>query len=54
MQVDFAQVSFDGQFQLDLEAGDKIVVRRAAQKVTLLHPSEYCYFEMLRIKLNWG
>ena len=54
VQVDTAQVSFDGQFQLDLEAGDKIVVRRAAQKVTLLHPSEYCYFEMLRIKLNWG
>lgn len=54
VQTEAAQVSFDGQFQLDLEAGDKIVVRRAAQKVTLLHPSDYCYFEMLRIKLNWG
>ncbi len=54
VQVDAAQVSFDGQFQLDLEAGDKILVQRAAQEITLLHPSEYCYFEMLRNKLNWG
>jgi NAD+ kinase len=54
VQSDEAYVSYDGQFQLPLEQGDKIVVQRAAQEVTLLHPSDYCYFEMLRNKLNWG
>jgi NAD+ kinase len=54
VQIDEAHVSYDGQLQMPLEQGDKIVVQRAAQEVTLLHPAEYCYFEMLRNKLNWG
>ncbi len=54
VQIDEAYVSYDGQFQLDLELGDKVIVHRAAQEVTLLHPAEYCYFDMLRNKLNWG
>ncbi len=54
VQIDEAQVSYDGQFQMALELGDKIIVQRAKQSITLLHPSDYCYFEMLRNKLNWG
>ena len=54
VQIDEAHVSYDGQFQMALELGDKIVLQRALQSITLLHPSEYCYFEMLRNKLNWG
>jgi NAD+ kinase len=54
VQSDDAQVSYDGQFQLELEVGDKIIIQRAAKDISLLHPSEYCYFEMLRNKLNWG
>lgn len=54
VQVDDAQISYDGQFQLALEMGDKVQVQRAGKDITLLHPSEYCYFEMLRNKLNWG
>lgn len=54
VQIDEAYVSYDGQFQLPLAQGDKIMVQRAAQQVILLHPSGYCYFEMLRNKLNWG
>jgi NAD+ kinase len=54
VQVDDAQISYDGQFQLALEMGDKVLVQRATKDITLLHPSEYCYFEMLRNKLNWG
>ena len=54
VQVDDAQISYDGQFQLALELGDRIQVRRADKDITLLHPSDYCYFEMLRNKLNWG
>jgi NAD+ kinase len=54
MQFDDAQLSFDGQFQVVLEMGDKIIVNRAKQTISLLHPSDYCYFDMLRNKLNWG
>lgn len=54
VQADEAYVSYDGQFQLALAQGDKVVVQRAAKSVMLLHPAEYCYFEMLRNKLNWG
>lgn len=54
MQVDRAQISFDGQSQLDLALGDCVKVERASENVTLLHPSEYCYYDMLRNKLHWG
>lgn len=54
LQADEAQVSFDGQYQITLEIGDSIVVRRANHSISLLHPSDYCYFDMLRNKLNWG
>lgn len=54
VQFDEAQLSFDGQFQVALEVGDKIIVTRAQQTISLLHPSDYCYFDMLRNKLNWG
>ena len=54
LQKDEAQVSFDGQYQIALESGDSIMVRRANHSISLLHPSDYCYFDMLRNKLNWG
>jgi NAD+ kinase len=54
VQVDDAQISYDGQFLLALEVGDKVLVQRAAKDIALLHPTDYCYFEMLRNKLNWG
>ncbi len=54
MQVDDAQISFDGQFELALAVGDKVVVTRAEETIDLLHPQDYCYYEMLRNKLHWG
>lgn len=54
MQVDDAQISFDGQYQLAMKLGDCVKVKRAKEAVTLLHPSEYCYYDMLRNKLHWG
>jgi len=54
VQFNEAQLSMDGQSQLVLEIGDKIIVQRAEKNIFLLHPSDYCYFDMLRNKLNWG
>lgn len=53
VQVDDAQISYDGQFQLALQEGDQINIVRAQERVTLLHPKDYCYYEMLRNKLHW-
>ena len=54
VQFDEAQLSFDGQYQVALQIGDKVLVQRAEKTIALLHPSDYCYFDMLRNKLNWG
>lgn len=54
VQFSEAHLSIDGQMQIDLEIGDKIAVQRAQKNVFLLHPANYCYFDMLRNKLNWG
>ncbi len=54
MQFDEAQLSCDGQSQVELQVGDKINIVRAENAISLLHPSDYCYFDRLRNKLNWS
>ena len=54
VQADDAQLSLDGQYQQMLNVGDQVRVVRAKQDILLLHPKGYCYFDMLRNKLNWG
>lgn len=49
-----AQMSYDGQGQFPLAAGDHVRIERAEQSIRLVHPQDYCYFDMLRNKLNWG
>jgi NAD+ kinase len=49
-----ARVHFDGQLHADLNEGDKVVVRRMEQFITLLHPRGHSYYAMLRDKMNWG
>ncbi len=48
------QVSCDGRPLGELMPGDRLVVRPAPNKISLLHPSGYDYFRLLRSKLNWG
>lgn len=49
-----ARVSFDGQSNLDLEAGDRMVIRQHPNKLLLIHPEDYDYFHILRTKLGWS
>jgi NAD+ kinase len=49
-----AQISYDGQGQYPLMVGDHVRIERAPQEIQLVHPKDYCYFDMLRNKLNWG
>ena len=49
-----AEVSCDGEVTGYLEPGQKLRVEAAAQRVELIHPSGYDYYEILRNKLYWG
>ncbi|HEX7236320.1 MAG TPA: NAD(+) kinase [Gammaproteobacteria bacterium] len=49
-----AHVVCDGESLARMSAEDVLTVSLAKQPVTLLHPREYNYYELLRSKLNWG
>ncbi len=49
-----AQATCDGHLSTDVHPGDCIKVKRKADKITLLHPKQHNYFEILRAKLHWS
>ena len=49
-----AQATCDGHLSTDVHVGDHIKVKRKAEKITLLHPENHNYFEILRAKLHWN
>ncbi len=49
-----AQITWDGQINLGLMAGDRIEIRKRDHPVRLLHPPQYDYYALLRAKLHWG
>ena len=49
-----AQATCDGHLSTDVHVGDHIKVKRKAKKITLLHPEDHNYFEILRAKLHWS
>ena len=54
IHLDDAYVSIDGQIKFPLDLRDVIKLQKSKQTVSILHPKDYCYFEMLRNKLHWG
>jgi NAD+ kinase len=49
-----AQASFDGQSNIELKPNDRIQIKRSQVNARLLHPRGYDFFDILRVKLNWG
>jgi len=49
-----AQVTCDGQINLGLVSGDRIVIRKHDHVVRLVHPPGHDHFNILRAKLHWG
>ncbi|MCW8934230.1 MAG: NAD(+) kinase [Gammaproteobacteria bacterium] len=49
-----SQVTFDGQTAFDVNPGDKIIIRKKQEMITLIHPTSYDYYEILRAKLHWS
>lgn len=49
-----AQVTCDGQINLGLMPRDRVKIRKFDRTVTLIHPLDYNYYEVLSAKLHWG
>jgi NAD+ kinase len=47
-------LTLDGQTGVPLQAGDRVHITRAAERLKLIHPPNKTYFEILRNKLKWG
>lgn len=52
--INNAQATCDGQTNFVLELGDTVVIHKKEQRVRLVHPKHYDYFDILRAKLHWG
>jgi len=51
---DSVQISCDSHVVIAVEPGDYIKIRKNKNHLTLVHPQDYNYFNVLRTKLNWG
>ena len=49
-----ARLSFDGQANIELQAGDNVMIRHKSHKLQLMHPKDYDFFNILRNKLGWS
>ena len=49
-----AQVTCDGTVLGELDPGDRLMIKAAAERITLLHPAGHDYYRLLRSKLHWG
>lgn len=49
-----ADVTCDGEDLGSLDSTQSLEISTATETVTLLHPTDYNYYELLRSKLNWG
>ena len=49
-----AEVTCDGEELGSLDSTQTLEISTAKETVTLLHPKDYNYYDLLRSKLNWG
>lgn len=48
------QMSCDGQESHVVNPGQTVVLEKNTKELRLLHPSDYHYYDTLRVKLGWG
>jgi NAD+ kinase len=49
-----AQLMCDGAVLAEITPNDRLSVKQASERVTLLHPVGHDYYRLLRSKLHWG
>ena len=47
-------LTLDGQVGFQMQAGDRVVIRKSRTTFNLIQPSNRNYFDVLRDKLRWG
>ena len=52
--ADSVYLIIDGQHSVELQAGDRISISRAQNRVKFAKSPSKSYFDILRTKLNWG
>jgi len=48
------RISCDGHESHIVKPGQRVTIEKNAQQLRLLHPSDYHYYDTLRVKLGWG
>lgn len=49
-----AELTGDGQVPVRLQSDDRVIVRRRAEPLHLIHPRGHDHFQVLRAKLHWA
>lgn len=49
-----AAVNLDGQINFPAQKGDEIIISARAQRLSILYPPGYNFFDVLTAKLKWG
>ena len=49
-----AKVSYDGHSTTIVNTENRVHITRYSKPLTLLHPEDYDYYQVLRAKLNWS
>lgn len=49
-----ARLTADGESQVELAPGDRILIKKKDKSIHLIHPADYEHFRLLRNKLHWG
>lgn len=49
-----ALISFDSQMEFEIEPGQALLVRKAEQRLKLIHPPGHSFFNVCRSKLDWA
>jgi NAD+ kinase len=49
-----ASITIDGRLMGRIRPVDRLIISAAEQRITLVHPPSYDFFEILRSKLFWG
>jgi NAD+ kinase len=48
------RLTYDGQGYIGISPGTHITIQKKTQRLHLIHPLDYNYYEALRSKLHWG
>jgi len=51
---ELVHLTLDGQIEMELRAGDRVLLARAEEKLRLVRDPQKTYYEILRNKLKWA